>query len=92
MLLGLLVALIRMGALAAVSPGIGLYAVQSMQRADYDPQSSALSSAYVSAFNEYARRELHYGDGKSFKPSIRTFGSWPSPRDWRSSRSTSRCS
>jgi carboxypeptidase C (cathepsin A) len=46
------------------------------QRADYDPQSSALSSAYVSAFNEYARRELHYGEGKSFKPSIRTFGSW----------------
>jgi carboxypeptidase C (cathepsin A) len=46
------------------------------QRADYDPQSSALSSAYVSAFNEYARRELRYGDGKSFKPSIRTFGSW----------------
>jgi carboxypeptidase C (cathepsin A) len=46
------------------------------QRAEYDPQSSALSSAYVAAFNEYARRELHYGDGKSFKPSIRTFGSW----------------
>jgi len=46
------------------------------QRADYDPQSSALSSAYVSAFNEYARRELHYGEGKSFKPSIRTFGTW----------------
>jgi carboxypeptidase C (cathepsin A) len=46
------------------------------QRADYDPQSSALSSAYVSAFNEYARRELHYGDGKSFKPSIRTYGMW----------------
>ena len=46
------------------------------QRADYDPQSSALSSAYVSAFNEYARRELHYGDGKSFRPSLRTFGTW----------------
>ncbi len=46
------------------------------QRADYDPQASALSSAYVSAFNEYARRELHYGDGKSFKPSIRTFATW----------------
>jgi carboxypeptidase C (cathepsin A) len=46
------------------------------QRADYDPQSSALSSAYVSAFNEYARRDLHYGDGKSFRPSIRTFGTW----------------
>jgi len=46
------------------------------QRADYDPQASALGSAYVSAFNEYARRELHYGEGKSFKPSIRTFATW----------------
>src|SRR5882757_3077670 len=46
------------------------------QRADYDPQSSALSSTYPSAFNEYARRELRYGEGKSFKPSIRTFGTW----------------
>lgn len=46
------------------------------QRADYDPQASALSSAYVSAFNEYARRELHYGDTRDFKPSIRTFATW----------------
>jgi carboxypeptidase C (cathepsin A) len=46
------------------------------QRAEYDPQSAALGSAYVSAFNEYARKELHYGEGKIFKPSIRTFRSW----------------
>jgi len=46
------------------------------QRADYDPQSTALGSAYVSAFNDYARRELHYGDGTMFKPSIRTFRTW----------------
>lgn len=46
------------------------------QRAEYDPQSSALSSAYVSAFNEYARRELRYSDTKAFRPSIRTFGTW----------------
>jgi carboxypeptidase C (cathepsin A) len=46
------------------------------QRAEYDPQSSALGSAYVSAFNEYARKELRYGEGKNFKPSIQTFGSW----------------
>jgi carboxypeptidase C (cathepsin A) len=46
------------------------------QRADYDPQASALGSAYVSAFNEYARRDLHYGEGKIFKPSIPTFRSW----------------
>ena len=46
------------------------------QRADYDPQASALSSAYVSAFNEYARKDLHYGEGRIFKPSIPTFRSW----------------
>ena len=46
------------------------------QRADYDPQSTALSSAYVSAFNDYARKELRYGEGKTFKPSIQTFRTW----------------
>ncbi len=46
------------------------------QRADYDPQSSALSSAFVTAFNEYVRRDLHYGEGKIFKPSIQTFRTW----------------
>jgi carboxypeptidase C (cathepsin A) len=46
------------------------------QRADYDPQSAALSSAYVSAFNEYVRKDLHYGDGRSFKPSIPLYKTW----------------
>jgi carboxypeptidase C (cathepsin A) len=46
------------------------------QRAQDDPQASALSSAYVTAFNEYARKELHYGEGKAFKPRILTFMSW----------------
>ncbi len=46
------------------------------QRADYDPQSSALSSAYVSAFNDYVRNDLHYGADKQFKPSIGTFRTW----------------
>jgi carboxypeptidase C (cathepsin A) len=46
------------------------------QRADYDPQSSAISSAYVSAFNDYVRKDLHYGDGKLFKPRIPTFRTW----------------
>jgi carboxypeptidase C (cathepsin A) len=46
------------------------------QRADYDPQSAAISSAYVSAFNEYVRKDLHYGEGKAFKPSIPTFRVW----------------
>ncbi len=46
------------------------------QRADYDPQSTALSSAYVSAFNDYVRKELHYGEGRQFKPSIPIFRTW----------------
>jgi len=46
------------------------------QRADYDPQAAALSSAYVSAFNDYARRELHYGEGRTFKPSVQLFRTW----------------
>ena len=46
------------------------------QRANYDPQSSALSSAYVSAFNDYARRDLHWTPDEAFKPSIGTFRTW----------------
>ena len=46
------------------------------QRADYDPQASALGSAYVSAFNDYVRNDLHYGADKPFKPSIGTFRTW----------------
>jgi carboxypeptidase C (cathepsin A) len=46
------------------------------QRADYDPQASALSSAYVSAFNDYARGELRYGAGQIFKPSVQLFRTW----------------
>jgi carboxypeptidase C (cathepsin A) len=46
------------------------------QRADYDPQSASISSAYVSAFNDYARKELHYGQNKEFHPSIQTFRTW----------------
>src|SRR5207244_3163108 len=46
------------------------------QRADYDPQSTALSSAYVSALNDYVRRELLYGDDRIFKPRIQTFRTW----------------
>jgi carboxypeptidase C (cathepsin A) len=46
------------------------------QRANYDPQSSALSSAYVSAFNDYSRKELHWTPEEAFKPSIGTFRTW----------------
>ena len=33
------------------------------KEADYDPQSAAISSAYVSSFNDYVRKDLGYGDG-----------------------------
>jgi carboxypeptidase C (cathepsin A) len=36
--------------------------------AEYDPQSSAISSAYVSLFNEYVRKDLKYGEGQTFLP------------------------
>jgi carboxypeptidase C (cathepsin A) len=46
------------------------------QRADYDPQSSALGSAYVSAFNEYARKELRYGGDRDFHSSSSAGRNW----------------
>jgi carboxypeptidase C (cathepsin A) len=46
------------------------------QRADYDPQSTALGSAYVSAFNDYARKDLHYSNEHAFKLSIPIFMTW----------------
>jgi carboxypeptidase C (cathepsin A) len=36
--------------------------------ADYDPQSSAISSAYVSLFNDYVRKDLKYGEGQTYLP------------------------
>ncbi len=46
------------------------------QRAEYDPQSAALSSAYVSAFNDYVRKDLHYANDHAFKLSIPIFQTW----------------
>jgi carboxypeptidase C (cathepsin A) len=46
------------------------------KEADYDPQSAAISSAYVSTFNDYARRVLHYGEGVAYKPEIDVFRWW----------------
>jgi carboxypeptidase C (cathepsin A) len=34
---------------------------------EYDPQSSAISSAYVSAFNDYVRRDLKFGQGRQYR-------------------------
>ncbi|MDP9014316.1 MAG: peptidase S10 [Pseudomonadota bacterium] len=40
------------------------------KEADYDPQSASISSAYVSAFNDYVRSVLKFGDQKTYKPGI----------------------
>lgn len=34
--------------------------------AEYDPQSAAITSAYLSLFNQYARQDLNYGDGQTY--------------------------
>ena len=46
------------------------------ERSDYDPQSAAISSAYVSAFNAYVRSDLNYGQGRLYVPSIPAFRDW----------------
>ncbi|HEY1615294.1 MAG TPA: hypothetical protein VGF97_16560 [Rhizomicrobium sp.] len=46
------------------------------KQAGYDPQSAAISSAYVSAFNDYVRRILNYGQDKEYKPEIPLFRDW----------------
>src|ERR1700738_409342 len=46
------------------------------KEADYDPQSAAISSAYVSAFNDYVRKELKFGENRSFKPEIEIWKTW----------------
>ncbi|MHC1480653.1 S10 family peptidase [Frateuria aurantia] len=43
------------------------------KQADYDPQSSAISSAYVSLFNDYVRQTLKFGQGETY----RLFGDIP---------------
>jgi carboxypeptidase C (cathepsin A) len=37
------------------------------KEAEYDPQSAAITSAYVSAFNDYVRRDLRFGAGQSYR-------------------------
>ena len=46
------------------------------KEADYDPQSAAISSAYVSAFNAYVRSDLKYGQNKVYHPEINVFKFW----------------
>ncbi len=44
--------------------------------ADYDPQSAAIGSAYVSAFNDYVRKDLKFGEDKVYKPEIDIGKDW----------------
>jgi carboxypeptidase C (cathepsin A) len=46
------------------------------QEAQYDPQSAAISSAYVSAYNDYVRGTLKFGEGKRFKASANLWKTW----------------
>ena len=46
------------------------------QEAQYDPQAAAISSAYVSAYNDYVRGTLKFGAGKRFKASASLWKVW----------------
>jgi carboxypeptidase C (cathepsin A) len=46
------------------------------KEADYDPQSAAISSAYVSAFNDYVRKDLKFGDNRTYRPEYEVFRWW----------------
>jgi carboxypeptidase C (cathepsin A) len=46
------------------------------KEAEYDPQSAAIGSAYVSVFNDYVRKELKFGENRAFKPEIDIWKSW----------------
>ena len=46
------------------------------KEAEYDPQSAAISAAYVAAFNNYVRKVLKYGEGKQYKPEIEIWKTW----------------
>jgi len=46
------------------------------KEADYDPQAAAISSAYISSFNDYVRKDLKYGQDKLFKPLVEIIRNW----------------
>jgi carboxypeptidase C (cathepsin A) len=46
------------------------------KKAEYDPQEAAISSAYVSAFNDYVRRTLRYGQDKTYRPAMELWKTW----------------
>jgi carboxypeptidase C (cathepsin A) len=46
------------------------------KEAEYDPQSAAIGSAYVSAFNDYVRKSLKFGQDKRFLPQASLWRDW----------------
>jgi carboxypeptidase C (cathepsin A) len=44
--------------------------------ASYDPQSAAISAAYLAAWNGYVRSTLHYGQGAEYKSGIPIYSKW----------------
>jgi carboxypeptidase C (cathepsin A) len=44
--------------------------------AEYDPQSASIGSAYVSVFNQYVRRDLHYTTQQEYYPAIPIWNVW----------------
>jgi carboxypeptidase C (cathepsin A) len=46
------------------------------ERAQYDPQSAAIGSAYISAFNDYVRKDLHYGMEMRYQPEVSLARKW----------------
>jgi carboxypeptidase C (cathepsin A) len=46
------------------------------KEADYDPQAAAISSAYVSAFNDYIRKSLKFGQEKMYRPQAPLWKKW----------------
>ena len=46
------------------------------KEAEYDPQSAAIGSAYVSAFNDYVRKDLKFGENREYKPEIDVEKNW----------------
>ena len=46
------------------------------KEADYDPQSASIAPAYVSAYNDYARKQLGVAADKVYKPRHDVFKFW----------------
>ncbi|HLW25754.1 MAG TPA: hypothetical protein VKT22_15470 [Steroidobacteraceae bacterium] len=46
------------------------------KEAEYDPQAAAISSAYVSAFNDYVRGALKFGESMYYKPEVDIEKEW----------------